>query len=89
MSRTMYVLYQGRRYYDWTTVDASGRPALRWRDFGTRPEESDREPEVGDSITYQKYGKSYRKYISFVYFRGTVYEDTEGYDVEYREEEIV
>lgn len=88
MSRTRYALYRGRRYYDWTTVDATGRPTLRWYDFESGPVDCDNEPQVGESITFQKKGNWYRIVIRFVHFRGMVYEDVEGYDVEYHEEEL-
>lgn len=73
---------------DFADLDATGRPSIKWDDFDSRPEESSAEPQVGDSWTYEQYGKLYSKTITFVHFRGMVYEDTEGYDVEYYEKEL-
>ncbi len=88
MSSTRYALYRGRRYYDWTDLDSFLQPTIKWFDFEISPDESDSEPEVGDSWTYQEYGRWYRKTITFVHFRRMVYEDVEGYDVEIYTEEM-
>ena len=88
MSRIKYAIYSGREYYDWNDLDSGGYPKKKWYSYETRPDESDEEPIVGNSWTYEEYGKKYRKTIMYARFKGMEYEDVEGYDVEYYTEEL-
>lgn len=88
MGRTKYDIFKGREYYDWNDLDSNGYPRKKWYSYGTGPKESDEEPKVGDTWTFQEEGKNYRTTITYVHFRGMTYEDVEGYDVEYHTEEI-
>ena len=86
MMGTRYIINVGHEYFD-EDCDAKGYPMKKWSSHG-RSYESNKEPEVGDSWTFEEDGKMYRRTITAVHFNGCVYEDTESYDVEFSITEI-